>query len=119
MNSERLQAFYKDRSAVGEVFNPTFRVTRTNALCGDSITMTGIVREGVLCDVKFTAIGCMVSQAAASALVSMVRAQSLNYIARLTVSDVLAVLGVVLGPNRQQCVALSLHALQMALTSHD
>ena len=119
MNSERLQAFYKDRSAVGEVVQPTFRITHTNALCGDSIVMTGIVRDGVLLDAKFTAVGCMVSQAAASALMSMVRGKSKDAIAQLVVQDVLDTLGVVLGPNRQQCVALSLNALQKALTSHD
>lgn len=119
MNSDRLQTFYKDRSFIGEVAQPTFRITRTNALCGDSITMTGIVRDGVLIDAKFTAVGCMVSQAAASALMHMVRGKSQDVIMHLTVQHVLDTLGVVLGPNRQQCAALSLDALQKALVSYD
>ena len=119
MYSDRLRAFFNDRSAIGEVEQPTFRVMRTNALCGDSVALTGRIHDGVLTDIKFCAVGCMLNQAAASALVSMVRGKACGQIKQLKLSDLLDLLNIAPGPTRQQCVALVFDALQQALIAHD
>lgn len=86
-----------------------------NPSCGDSITICGVVNDGMVSDVRFEGKGCMLSLAMASKLTEFVKGKFLIDIAALDQDVVGELLGIDLGPNRIQCGTLSVVALRAGI----
>jgi nitrogen fixation NifU-like protein len=99
----------------GTIEKPTFCHDELNPSCGDKISMSGIVKDGVLTKVAFTGTGCVISQAAASMLTEEVVGKAVVDIQELSGDLVKELVGLPMGPTRFKCALLSLQVLQHGL----
>ncbi|XXF79234.1 SUF system NifU family Fe-S cluster assembly protein [Myxococcaceae bacterium GXIMD 01537] len=117
-----------------EVEGATARAEGYNPLCGDQLTVTMRMEDGVIRDVGFVGQGCAISRASASlmtgAVKDLTRAQAehlYTQVHRLVTegpeavedSEALGKLAVLSGvsefPTRVKCASLAWHALRAAL----
>lgn len=89
----------------------------SNPTCGDEMTLTlrlDASRERIA-DVAFDGRGCAVSQASASIMTDELRGMSLEEVRGMDPRDVVANLGVPIGPARLKCALLGYKVLQGAV----
>lgn len=91
-----------------------------NATCGDRIQMDILFglnenNEQVIKEIKFSGVGCAISQASASMLTESVKGKTIDSIKRMESKDVLALVGGKLTPSRVKCATLPLEVLTSAL----
>ena len=94
---------------------PTVERKEINASCGDALTLHLHFDRGKLTDVGWTGTGCAISQASMSLLAEELLEKTEDELDALGQGDVLALLGVDVGPRRLKCALLSLHTLKNAL----
>lgn len=84
-----------------------------NPLCGDHIRIDlRVDDQGIIREAGFSGHGCAISQASADLLLESVIGKSTAEIKKLTKEDVLALLGIELGPVRLKCALLPLKILK-------
>jgi nitrogen fixation NifU-like protein len=84
-----------------------------NPLCGDHIRIDICLDDaGIVQKAAFSGQGCAISQASADLLVESIIGKSIEEVKHLTKEDVLALLGIELGPVRLKCALLSLKVLK-------
>jgi nitrogen fixation NifU-like protein len=88
-----------------------------NPTCGDELSMTVQLDEAQqrVTDVAFDGRGCAISQAAASLLTDELRGKTVAELVDLGAGDVVASLGVPIGPARMKCALLAWKVLQGAV----
>ena len=89
----------------------------SNPTCGDEMTLTlRLDASGErIADVAFDGRGCAISQASASIMTDELRGMSLGEIRDMDPRDVVANLGVPIGPARLKCALLGYKVLQGAV----
>ncbi len=95
--------------------HPTVELREKNPSCGDDIALTMQIEKDVIEEIGWEGEGCAISQAAMSMLADAVIGKTIEEAEALTAKDILAMLGVEVGPRRIKCALLSLHALRNAL----
>ena len=103
---------YRNPRNNGIIDRPDFSADQRNSSCGDEVLCTGVFCDNILIDVAFKGKGCVISQSTASLLSEYVKNKSLDEILALAQDDLIAMLGMQLGPVRLLCALLSLVALQ-------
>jgi nitrogen fixation NifU-like protein len=84
-----------------------------NPLCGDRIRIdVRMGADGRVADACFSGVGCAISQASADLLAESVVGKTLEEVKALSKDDILAMLGIELGPVRLKCALLSLKVLK-------
>lgn len=101
---------FKNPRNFGVLNSPTSSVKVANPLCGDEIEMDVAVEGKKIIDIKFRAVGCAISKAAASMLTEYVKGQTKDKLQKLDREFMIKLLGVQLGPNRVKCALLPLEA---------
>lgn len=109
------QRFPRNR---GRLERADFCATSGNPACGDEITIEGCVHDGVLVQIAFTGVGCVISQASASLLTEAVKQKTIAEITALHADFMLSLLGIPLGPTRLRCALVALEALQEGLRKY-
>jgi nitrogen fixation NifU-like protein len=89
-----------------------------NRSCGDEVVFMGLIKNGLLTEVAFQGKGCVISQATASLLSEKVKNMPLDDIRALDKDDLIAMLGIPLGPVRLLCGLLSLTALHNGISEY-
>ena len=112
---QHLLDHYKNPRNCGMMPNPDFHAKENNIFCGDSVEISGTVKNKKIADIKFTGRGCVVSQAAASLLTDFIKGKSVKAVETITADDIVKLLGVTLSPTRKKCGELSLIALKKGL----
>jgi nitrogen fixation NifU-like protein len=107
---------YRRPHNFGTLDAPDARHEGFNPLCGDRITVTLAIRDGIVTDVAFTGRGCAISQASASLLTDEVRGKPVAEVEAMTSQDVLDLLGIEISPARLKCALLSLDTISHALS---
>ena len=102
--------------------NPTYRgsldphdisFADDNPLCGDHIQIDlRVDNEGRITDGRFDGHGCAISQASADLLIESIIGRSVEDVKSMRKQDILAMLGIDLGPVRLKCALLSLKVLK-------
>jgi nitrogen fixation NifU-like protein len=89
----------------------------SNPTCGDELSLTLRLEPAGdrIADVAFTGRGCAISQASASIMTDGVRGQTLAELRDMEPREVLAALGVPIGPARLKCALLGYKVLQGAI----
>ena len=89
----------------------------SNPTCGDEMTLTlRLDASGErIADVAFDGRGCAISQASASIMTDELRGMTLGEIRDMDPRDVVANLGVPIGPARLKCALLGYKVLQGAV----
>jgi nitrogen fixation protein NifU and related proteins len=109
---ENILDHYKHPRNRGTLEHPDISYEDANPLCGDRLRMDLNVEDGHITQVRFSGVGCSISQAAASMLCEAVEGKSLDEVKRLSRDDVLEMLGIDLGPVRLKCGLLALKTLK-------
>jgi nitrogen fixation protein NifU and related proteins len=89
----------------------------SNPTCGDELSMTirlDASHERII-DVAFDGRGCAISQASASIMTDELRGRTIDEVRDLDPRDVIADLGVPIGPARLKCARLGYKVLQGAV----
>ena len=120
----------------GELPNAQIKVEGNNPLCGDELTFYLALSDGRIDQVRFTAKGCAISQAAASMLSDQLEGKTIGETTRLIeamkgimqgndpdgavdVGDLEALAGVRKFPVRVKCAALSWNVVEQGLSDHE
>jgi nitrogen fixation NifU-like protein len=109
---ENILDHYKHPRNQGTLEHPDITYEDANPLCGDRIRMDINVKDGRIDAVRFSGVGCSISQAAASMLCEAVQGKTLDEVKKLSREDVLEMLGIELGPVRLKCGMLALKTLK-------
>ena len=103
---------YKHPRNHGTIEHPDITYEDANPLCGDKLRMDFKIKDGKIDTVRFSGVGCSISQASASMLCERIEGQPLEEVKKLTREDVLEMLGIPLGPVRLKCALLALKTLK-------
>lgn len=115
MYNALLMDHFKNPRLLGCAKNAHFSITHANTSCGDVVTISGILKDHCLSDVRHQGKGCIISQATASLLCELSLGKTRDFLLQLTPDDIVSLIGMKLGPNRLQCALISLSALQDGL----
>jgi nitrogen fixation NifU-like protein len=119
----------------GALAGATNRAEGRNPLCGDEVAVELRVERDAIEDVRFTAVGCAVSRAAASIMTQAVKGKSRDEVEQLftqfhdlvtgklkptaqearALGEMAAFSGVARFPVRVKCASMPWHTLQAAL----
>ncbi|HEV2601321.1 MAG TPA: iron-sulfur cluster assembly scaffold protein [Candidatus Babeliales bacterium] len=102
----------------GKIADPDFVSDEHNPSCGDSVSISGQVCNGIVSAIAFEGAGCVISQAAASMITEYVLGKSVDEIAAISTQQMIDLVGMPLGPVRLKCALLSLHAVQQGLSRY-
>lgn len=101
----------------GTLDHPTHQAKALNASCGDKLQMDIRVKDDIIEEVRFSGVGCAISQASASLLTESIKGKEVKNALTLEPKDILELLGVTLSPSRIKCGLLSLETLKKTLSS--
>jgi nitrogen fixation protein NifU and related proteins len=85
------------------------------SICGDEVRIDVRITHDRVAAVAFSGRGCAVSQASASVLTELLANMALDDVRALSEDDLLAAIGVPLGPSRRECALLPLLVLRAAM----
>lgn len=104
---------YKNPQKRGTLDPHDYSYEDDNPLCGDRIRIDlRVDTQGKVTEAAFSGTGCAISQASADLLTESIVGKSLDEIKRVGKDDILAMLGIDLGPVRLKCALLSLKVLK-------
>jgi nitrogen fixation protein NifU and related proteins len=105
---------YKNPRNSGALPGATNSYHDTNPLCGDEITMSLLIDDDVVKDVRFEGKGCAISQASASILTEEIKGKALAEVRAIDRQHILENLGIPISPARIKCALLGLKTLKGA-----
>lgn len=118
-----IMKLYRTTPHRGTVENATFTTEKVSPSCGDRVVFSGIVKDGILTDIKFCGEGSMVTQVVASLLCDLTLHKPTDFALQMgatELEDLLSTqLNLQLGPTRFQVVLFVLDVLQQGLAGYD
>ena len=108
---------YRNPRHHGTLDHPTHQAKALNASCGDKLQMDIIIKNDIIEEVRFSGVGCAISQASASLLCEAITRKSVREALAMEPKSVLELLGVTLSPSRIKCGLLSLETAKKTLNS--
>ena len=115
---EILLDHYKNPRNRGSLENPDLKSNSHNPSCGDMVTLEALLHNDTIFQARFTGTGCVISQATASQLTVYMVKKTMIELEKVSAQDILALVGIELGPLRARCALLSLEALQEAILTY-
>lgn len=115
---EHIKDHFKSPRHKGHLADPDFVSGQHNPSCGDKVSFEGTVSNGLVSQIRFDGVGCMISQAAASMLAERVVGMSTDAVRAMTAADMKELIKLDIGPVRLKCVTLSLEALQKGINDY-
>ncbi|MBU1104578.1 iron-sulfur cluster assembly scaffold protein [Patescibacteria group bacterium] len=112
---EELLDRYKNPQNMGEIVDATNKASLKNPLCGDALSVSFKTSKGVVTDIKFNGIGCLISTVSADMLADFVKGKTLREIKDMSEEQMLQLLEMDLTTSRKKCAILSLGVLKKAL----
>ena len=114
--SEKAIAYFINKVNVDEIENPSASFTYTGP-CGDTMQVQLSIASNRITDAKFQAIGCAGSYNAGSALMEMIRGETLEEAEEISEQEILNHLGGI-PPQKIHCVCLAKRTLQQAINQY-
>lgn len=112
MYSQKLLDHYRYSSFKGLHTKYDVVAKMRNPSCGDEVTLTALIEDKNIKELRFEGAGCVISQAAASLLCEYAIGKSISDLTIFTVHDMLSLVDLKLGPVRARCAYLPLEALK-------
>lgn len=106
---------YHNPRHFGLLENPTHQAEALNPTCGDKLTLTLLVEDGIIKNLGFEGEGCAISLASASLLYDSLIGTKVPDACQKEPSEVLSLTGLAISPGRMKCALLSLETLKKAL----
>ncbi len=118
MYREIILEHYKHPRNFGHLPHASATAAAYNATCGDKMVMEiRIDNSKKIKDIRFSGVGCAISQAAASMLTGKVMGMKQHDVMKLKAKNIFDMLGTTLTPSRTKCATLPLEVLQKAVIS--
>lgn len=115
MYREELLEHYRNPKNRGTIEMADINYRDFNPVCGDEIEIYIKTKAGRISEVKFTAKGCAISQAAASILTESIKGKNLKDVERISNDTMLSMLPVKVSHLRIKCGLLALKAVQKGI----
>lgn len=112
---EQILDLFRNPLNKGILENFTHEAIRRNPICGDEIKIQLKVEEETIEDVKFSGIGCAISQASASLITDKIKGMTIQETLNLNKEDVFNLLQIPISYMRLNCAILPLEVIQEAL----
>lgn len=110
---------YKHPRNFGHLDKLDAKMEEGNVTCGDRIIMeikcTMHNKKQIIEDIKFSGEGCVISMASASMLTEKVKGMKIHDVMKLSIHDIITMLGTKLTPSRTKCALLPLEVLHKAI----
>ena len=103
---EYILDLYRNPKNKKKIKNATYTAHKNNPTCGDEINIYVNAQNGKIDGVGFEGVGCAISQASASLFTEYIKNKSLDEVIQMTDADVLGLLGIDVGINREKCALL-------------
>ncbi len=116
---ETLLENFKNKANRGRLSNPSISKNSSNPLCGDSLAMDVMVKDGKIVDIKFEGSGCAVSMAATSMLIDKVVGLHIEDAKKITKDQLINEINPNLTLSRIKCATLGYNSLMEALSDLD
>lgn len=113
-----LMDHYKNPQHRGKLAQSTFMTEEYNPSCGDAVQFWVELEKNTIKAVSFMGNGCVISQATASMLADYLHGKDISVLTSMNAQDLLALLGIELGPTRLRCALLSLEALKKGVEAY-
>ncbi len=97
--------------------NPSAKIHVDNPLCGDSLDLEMVEKEGKIEQIGFTGKGCAISIASASILSEHVKGKTKEEVLKIDKDNVVGLLNIELSPNRLKCALLAWEGIQKIVKS--
>ncbi|HDQ99684.1 MAG TPA: iron-sulfur cluster assembly scaffold protein [candidate division WOR-3 bacterium] len=117
MYSDKVMDHFRNPRHVGAVENPDGVGEVGNPVCGDMMSFSIRVRDGVLKDVRFRTFGCGAAIAVSSMVSEMAIGKTIEEALAMSNADVARELGG-LPPNKLHCSNLGADALHAAIRNY-
>jgi nitrogen fixation NifU-like protein len=114
---QRIMELYQEKSHNYALADATVTATQTNPLCGDTVTIYCIIIEEKIEKIRFTASGCVLSQASAAFVCKELEGKKIQDKEKLSPSYMQESLGLNLGPTRVLCIMLAIECLKKLATA--
>ena len=111
---ETILDHYKHPRNFGHLDNPDVTQEEGNVTCGDKIIMEIKMNKDKIKQIACSGEGGAISQASASMLTEKVKGMRREAVMKLTLEDIIEMLGTTLTPSRVRCATLPLEVLQKA-----
>jgi len=115
--SKKAIEYYKNKVNVGTLENPSVSTIYTG-ICGDIMKIYLKIRDNVVEDAKFQALGCPGALASGSAVTKIIKGKSLDEARKITEKDVLNELDG-LPESKLHCAKLAALTLQQAISEYE
>jgi len=115
--SDTAIAYYLDRPHMGTIPDPDLSGNLTGT-CGDTMSVTLKVENGIITDAKYEVMGCAGAVSAAMAAVDLIKGKSLDYARSLNDGDIFKVLQDI-PAKKHHCIQLAVKALHKALAGEN
>ena len=96
----------------GNLAEPKLSGQGQNSSCGDKLSVDLKMADNKIIDLKFSGVGCAISQAATSILSEQVIGKTGGEVLKLDFNDLIRILGIEISPRRVKCAALGLLTIQ-------
>jgi nitrogen fixation NifU-like protein len=118
MYREIILDHYKHPRNFGHLPHASAGASAYNTTCGDKIMMEIVVdTKKEIEDIRFSGVGCAISQAAASMLTEHAKGKRVSDVMKMKAADIIKMIGSPLTPSRTKCATLPLEVLQKAMVS--
>ena len=114
--NETVLDHYKNPRNRGVLEAADFSHEDAGSVCGDEVRIDVRVKGDRVAEVAFSGRGCAVSQASASVLTELLANLALDDVKALSEDDLLAAIGVPIGPVRLECALLALWVLRAGMS---
>jgi nitrogen fixation NifU-like protein len=115
---EKLLDHYHDPKNYGKLDDFKAQALMENRSCGDAIEMFIDVEKNTIINISFQGEGCSVAIATASMLTEFVKGKELDEVLKITMDDVLDLLGIELTLSRLRCAGVALDSLKKAVANY-
>ena len=115
--SDKVMDHFKNPRNVGEIENADGKGEVGNPTCGDMMTITIVVKDNVISDIKFKTFGCAAAIATSSMITELVKGLSIEDALNVTREDIAEKLGG-LPPIKMHCSNLAADALKKAIDDY-
>ncbi len=115
--TEIILDLYKNPKNKGRIENYDLEASGGNPICGDQVTFTMKIANGIIEDIKFYGSGCAISTAAESLLTEMAKGKKVEEAGRITQKEMFAELGNIV-QTRIKCALLGLEVMKRGIEEY-
>lgn len=118
-DSNELLHYFKNQKHKGKLDKYDKSGYAQNRHCGDDITITLKIENGIITDLGYETDGCIISQGSMSLLADHCIGKKVNEIEKMTNKEFIDLLGVEMTPSREGCALVSFNALKKAIADNE